>query len=126
MKAFLLVVVAAIVVVGLTGCGTTSSGSSSGQQVSREDYGGAWPLTVDSGTLRCESPAGESFGAVTFTSDEDGTTYWVNGTAGNIAEEKGWQEIRPIWADDPTDSSGLGLKKSMGPLIDAGLALCGE
>jgi hypothetical protein len=57
---------------------------------------------------------------VTFVAE--GTTYWVNGTAGNAADERGWEDVRPIWADDPADA---GLKISIGPLIDDGLALCG-
>jgi hypothetical protein len=102
----------------LAACGETTSGTASNERhVSRTDYGEAWPLTVESGTLRCEGAS-----AVTFRS-EDGTTYWVNGTAGGQAEEHGWQNIRPIWADDPEFE---GLKISIGPLIDDGLNLCGD
>jgi hypothetical protein len=110
--------VVAVAALGLTACGESGSGTAANERsVSRADYGSAWPLTVESGTLRCEEA-----GAVTFTSD-DGATYWVNGTAGNEAEARGWKNIRPIWADDPTAE---GLKISIGPLIDDGLALCGE
>jgi hypothetical protein len=105
-----------VAVAGLTACGgsTPSSTASNERGVGRADYGNDWPLTVDSGTLRCEAP-----GAVTFTSD--GTTYWVNGTAGNQAETRGWADIHAIWADDPSDP---GLKIYIGTLIDDGLALC--
>ncbi len=105
----------AVAALGLTACGGSNERS-----VSRADYGNAWPLTVESGTLRCEEP-----GAVTFTSDEDGTTYSVNGTAEGMAEASGWQNIRPIWADDPNPTME-GLEISIGPLIDDGLALCGD
>lgn len=83
--------------------------------VSRSDYGRRWPLTVSSGVLRCDEP-----GEVTFTAP-DGTTYWVNGTAGNAAALNEWYRIDPIWKDDPADPY---LKISIGPLIDDGLALC--
>jgi hypothetical protein len=73
--------------------------------VSRSGYGDAWPLKVDRGTLGCTQP-----GAVTFTST-DGTVYWVNGTAGDMAGKNGWLDIRPIWANDPTTP---GLKKDIG------------
>jgi hypothetical protein len=94
-----------------------SDSSSSGKRVSRSDYGKDWPLKVESGTLSCND------GAVTFTSNE-GKIYWVNGTAGNQAAEQGWQDIHPIWAKNPDPYSGP--KKYIGPLIDDGLALCGQ
>jgi hypothetical protein len=104
----------------LAACGGSGSGSGTAaneRAVSRSDYGSRWPLTVDSGTLRCDQP-----GSVTFSSG--GTTYWVNGTAGGVATDNGWQDIQSIWADDP--SAGMdGIKIGIGPLIDDGLALCG-
>lgn len=81
--------------------------------VSRESMGDEWPLTVDSGVLACDGKDG--FGSVTFT--VDGTTYGVNG----IAMGQGLPAMDPIWADDPATP---GLKMNMGPIIDAGLALC--
>jgi hypothetical protein len=113
----------AVAALCLAACGEAGSSGNSDSQtasneraISRTDYGDDWPLTVESGTLRCDEP-----GAVTFTSDDNGTTYWVNGTAGDMADSNGWQDIRPIWADDPANP---GLKISIGPLIDDGLALC--
>lgn len=109
----------------VAGCGESTSGTSGADNsdtasnerlVSRADYGDEWPLTVGSGTLRCDGSA------VTFTS-ADGTTYWVNGTAGGQAEEQGWANVRSIWADDPAYE---GLKINIGPLIDDGLELCGD
>ena|SRR5437660_8134727 len=91
----------------------TSGGSDvagSSVQVTRADFGDAWPLTVDGGTLACEGA-----GAVTFT--VGGTTYAVNGMASGNGQ---WPDIDPIWAkgsDTP--------KKDIGPLIDRGLQLCG-
>jgi Protein of unknown function (DUF2511) len=87
--------------------------------VSRTDYGNDWPLTVESGTLRCDPPS-----AVTFTT-ENGTTYWINGTAASMADGNGWLDVEPIWADDPDPTyEGLDLKINIGPLIDDGLTLC--
>jgi len=103
-----------MVALAAAACVGTSSTAANAQQVSSADYGADWPLTVDSGTLRCEGA-----GAVTFTAD--GTTYWVNGTAGGLADENGWADIEAIWADDP---SGDAPKISIGPLIDDGLKLC--
>jgi hypothetical protein len=72
-----------------------------------------WPLTADEGVLRCEGSGG--VGQVTI--DVDGTKYAVNGSAKG---DKSNAAIDPIWAEDTTP----GLKKSIGPLIQEGLALC--
>jgi len=61
-------------------------------------------------------------GAVTFTAN-DGTVYWVNGTAGNVASQNGWNDIRSIWAK-PAHPLFAGERKDIGVLIDAGLKLC--
>lgn len=89
--------------------------------VSQNDMGAAWPLTVKSGVLACQPlDSGGRVQLVTFTA-ADGKTYAVNGTAKGHAKSRGWLEIRPIWKDDPAIP---GLKISIGPLIDRGLALC--
>jgi hypothetical protein len=79
--------------------------------VSRAQYGTAWPLTVESGTLRCAPGR-----AVVFRTT-DGTDYAVNGTA----MDGSYEDIRAIWADDPT---GVAPKIDISPLIQAGLKLC--
>jgi hypothetical protein len=99
----------------LTGCGgTTKTDGSANGDVSRAQFesdGKRWPLTVDRGTLDCESGS-----RITFTSGD--TTYAVNGLAKG---DHKWTEIDPIWADD---GSGLDLKVDIGDLIEAGQALC--
>lgn len=102
----------------VAGCGGTGSSGHS-QRVTSADYGASWPLTVSGGTLGCQNP-----GAVTFTTD-DGTTYWVNGTAGDVADQHGWQDIKPIWQKDPHPVIP-GQRLDIGVLIDAGLKLCGS
>lgn len=82
-----------------------------GAEVSRSDYGQEWPLTVDQGKLRCESPS-----AVVFTAP-DGSEYAINGAAST----QGYAEIDPIWRNNPDISEA---KVNIGPLIDDGLALC--
>ena len=83
--------------------------------VHRSDYGEAWPLTIDRGTLRCEPP-----GTVVFTAP-DGTQYAVNGMAEG---QQGLADIEPIWRDDPDPPAGADLKVSIHPLIERGLELC--
>jgi len=78
--------------------------------VSASDFGDEWPLTVTSGTLRCEAPSVVVFSA-------GGVEYGVNG----MATTQGYPEIDPIWADDPSEYIP---KKNIGPLIQRGLELC--
>lgn len=94
------------VAVSLTGCGEGN--------VSSDEFGSDWPLTVDSGDLRCEGS--EGFGAVVFT-DPGGDEYGLNG----VALSQGYPPIDPIWKNDPDLA---GLKISIGALIDRGLSLC--
>ncbi|WPD17984.1 DUF2511 domain-containing protein [Thermaerobacter composti] len=79
-----------------------------GTRISAEDLGEEWPLTVDSGYLRCDQQA------VIF--HHDGVDYAVNGTA----KSRGLPPIDPIWADGDI----AGTKKDIGPLIQRGLTLC--
>lgn len=95
------------------GCGGQSGGEPPGH-VEPADFDQPWPLTVESGTLRCEPP-----GAVVFTAP-DGTEYAVNG----MAEGQDYADIEPIWRDDPDPPAGADLKVSIHPLIEAGLDLC--
>ena len=81
--------------------------------VSRADYGDAWPLTVESGVVRCDLGHAVVFHA------PDGTDYALNGIA--MAEPEKYKDLHPIWADDP---GGIAPKLSIGPLIELGLNLC--
>lgn len=70
-----------------------------------------WPLTVGDGVLRCQPPD-----SVTIVAD--GTSYAVNGMASTQGHGV---EIDPIWLDNPDLA---GTKINIGPMINAGLALC--
>jgi hypothetical protein len=80
--------------------------------VTARQFGNDWPLTVRSGTLRCDDDA------VLF--ETGGRSYAVNGTAKTLT---GHPDIRPIWAANPRFDDPA-IKKNIGPLIDAGLELC--
>jgi hypothetical protein len=101
---------------------STSGGSSSSQpqiapneiRIARQDFGNAWPFTVEEGVLSCKGKGG--VGEVVLTAN--GTTYALNGVA------KGTKKYRPIddiWAENP---SLAGTKKDIGPIIERGLKLC--
>lgn len=69
-----------------------------------------WPFTVASGTLRCRNG-----GLVTF--EASGVEYALNGSA----QGAGYPSALPVWAVDPQVA---GLRLSLRPAIDAGLAMC--
>ena len=98
-------------------CAACSGGGDRGE-VTRKDYGKGWPLTVESATLHCRNSHGAGIGSVTITIN--GTEYGLNGTAKNSER---WPDFpRSLWRDDP--ELGHGIKESIGPLIQKGLALC--
>lgn len=78
-------------------------------EVSRDELGAEWPLSVERGRLACDRDA------VTFTAD--GETWALNG----VAQTRGFPEIDPIWLDHPSPNIP---KKSIAPLIERGLELC--
>ena len=99
----------ALAIAVVTGCtGPTVSTATPPGYVTRTQFGAAWPLTVDSGVLRCEG------GAIVFRAP-DGHDYGVNGLAAT------YDDIGPIWAAEP---KGITRKMNIGPLIEAGQKLC--
>lgn len=103
----------------LTACGSSDPDAEAAEPqpppneaaVTQDQYGDAWPLTVDEGVLRCD-PVDQ----VIFTGP-DGNEWQVNGAAASA----GYDDIEPIWADNPSID---GAKVNISPLIDDGLELC--
>lgn len=107
----------------LAGCssadgGRAGSGDVDGEPagyVERDDFGDAWPLTVDSGRVRCEP-----YETYVFVGP-GGTEYALNG----LAETEGYADIEPIWRDDPDPPvEGVDLKVSIDPLMQAASERC--
>lgn len=82
--------------------------------VHRDDYGDAWPFTVDDGIVDCEPGDRIVFRVGRIT-------YAVNGLAQSWAEQEGYADIRPIWRDDP---KGQLPKVSIHSIILLGMELC--
>lgn len=78
--------------------------------MTRAQFGDSWPFTVDSGYLDCVPPSCAVFRT-------GSTTYGLNG----LAKSRDFQDVRPIWRDDP---NAPGLKISIGPMIDLALKEC--
>lgn len=78
------------------------------KKVSKDEFGDAWPLTVDSGTII------NSNGAIIFC--HEAQEYQLNG----VATAQGYQAINPIWKNDPANPSA---KINIGSLIKIGLNL---
>jgi len=87
--------------------------------LSKSDIGDKWPLTVESGVVRCTRLTG---GVQVVTFETDGKTYAVNGTAKARIAQFGWIAIEEIQNRELNDL-GL-LKYPVTPILDAGLALC--
>ena len=83
---------------------------------------GPWPLTIDAGVLSCAEVPGAGQAAI--IADENGTVWALNGIARSYVPLLGGQaDIGPIWRDNPA-FPGLGMKVSIGPLIERALRLC--
>ena len=109
------------------------------QEISKQQFGAKWPLSVPSGMIKC-LPIGR--GAVVFESQEK--TYAVNGIAKGVARKYGFSNIEEIWLDDPefykfaeeaAIAENVPVKKAIkllggptkiniGPVLDAGARLC--
>lgn len=109
-----LVLLAVVAIAGIVWHSTSGGGEEKAHDrlVSRTDYPGTWPLTVDAGDLWCNN------GALTITVNNVGDSYSLNGTAAATGFNK---PLDPIWADDP---SSPGLKMSIAPLIADAQKLC--
>lgn len=106
--------------------------------ISKQQFGDKWPLSVDSGVVKC-LPIGN--GAVVF--EAKGKTYAVNGTAQGFAKKRGFLLIDEIWINDPNYHQMIKeiaasekqpvkeimkiikpTKVSIGPVLDSGVSLC--
>ncbi|MFI5493474.1 DUF2511 domain-containing protein [Actinoplanes sp. NPDC051859] len=111
--------VAAAVLLAATGCGAGTrdaapavplpAPSSTAQQVSAENFGHLWPLSVDHGTIECRPGTQAVFVA------EDGTEYALNGKA----EQAGIRSVDDIRAQGSSASD-----VSIGALLTRTMKLC--
>lgn len=97
-----------VVLFALSACGESSS--SSGLEVSKEEFGEAWPFTIDSGVVDCVDGQAAIF-------KTGGRSYQLNG----VARSRGYAPIDPIWRDDPEIP---GAKVSVGNMIAIALKQC--
>ncbi|MEX0605782.1 MAG: DUF2511 domain-containing protein [Marinobacter sp.] len=91
----------------LSGCGKSGD---SGLEVSKGEFDGSWPFTVDSGVVDCFDGEAAVFKA-------EGQSYQLNG----YARSRGYAPIDPIWKDNPDIP---GAKVSVGDMINLALKQC--
>ena len=91
------------------------------QDVSRAEFGGAWPLTVEKGTLRCMYPDPGRPQMQALLIVVDGVFYTLNGVAVTHAARMGWRDGRTIWREDPHNP---GAKIPITPVMERARALC--
>lgn len=91
------------------------------QTVSASEFGPAWPLTVQSGDLRCVLPDSSRTDVQALIFMNAGQAYALNGTARSHAGRMGWSELGALWRDSPASD---GTKVSIAPLIERAQRLC--
>lgn len=91
------------------------------QLVTRDEFGGTWPLKVDRGTLRCMYPDHDRPQLHALLIVVDGVFYALNGIAKTHASRMGWQQIESIWLDN---GAIPGTKVPITPLADRAAKLC--
>jgi hypothetical protein len=88
---------------------------SSGLEVTRAQYGDAWPFSVDQGTLSCKTSGGGRLRSAVFKSED--TEYALN----VVAEGRGYASVEPIWRSNP---QFLGAKIALAPMVALALQQC--
>jgi len=106
----------ALALLATTAQAQTSTQPGTYTPVARTSFAGAWPFTVDAGTLACYRGQG-----LIFTTG--GKTYALNGAALSLGQSLGytWQRANPVWRDNPDLP---GTKVPMGDIIKTGQKLC--
>lgn len=84
------------------------------QEVTREEFGEAWPFTVDSGVVACRSVS-----SVIFITDRK--IYAVNGLA---MSDGIYEDIKEIWRVDPEAGKYGAPRVNLSPILSIGLDLC--
>ena len=87
----------AVVVLALSGCSSddaTDDDTAIGPEVTREQLGDEWPLTVDGGTVICEAVNART-DAIVFRAD-DGTTYALDGAALAFTDYPSIAEVQAV------------------------------
>lgn len=91
------------------------------QVVNRAEFGGAWPLTVDGGTLRCKFPDADRPQLHALLIEVGADTYALNGVAKTHAARNGWRDVKEVWRDNPHIP---GTKVPVAPLLERAAVLC--
>lgn len=91
------------------------------QDVSSDEFGGAWPLTVPRGTLRCMYPAPDRPQLTAHLIVVEGVFYALNGTAQSHADRMGWRRVESIWRESQAIP---GTRVPLTPLRERAAKLC--
>ncbi len=115
--------IALLITAVATACGasdTTATSSVRSEHVSKTTFKGKWPVTVDSGTLACDTTKADS---ITFSPDGTTDIYAEKGSAMGWAPKEGWKNFRDIWA---IDLDGPGPNVNATDFDNEGHKLCGK
>lgn len=99
-------------------CSSTAFAAEVSKELDYLSFGEDWPLTFQKAKVSCIN---KRFVFVYNTDTDD--RYPVNGNAKNAVQvgKMEGEDLATVWADNPDYK---GLKKNIGPILDAGLALC--
>jgi hypothetical protein len=85
------------------------------KEISKNQFGNNWPLTIEKGYLSCNNGR-------CVTLRYEGKIYGLNGVAKTFYKnDPDYADINEIWAND---TNMYGLKMSIAPLIEEGLKMC--
>ena len=98
--------------------GVVAACGGGGNTITSEDYGSAWPFTVNEVELHCE---GDSDIAAVWV-EHDGKRYPLTGFTETYwkGRNRTFSDLERIWRNNPS----TGAKVSIGPITRDGLAKC--
>ena len=104
------------------------------RKISRENFHGTWPFTIDSAVVRCVQYDANGVNPQLMRGvviEADRVTYALNGTAKSHAQMYGYHPIEEIWAIDTAMTNlstrtgfGASVRVDIGDVTKLGLSLC--
>ncbi len=113
MKRYLLVLTA-VLLVAFVACG---GGSDEGREATADEFGQAWPLSVESGVVSCIGASGVAIGREIALITIDGTTYGLN----QDALDANYPDLEALRIDNPAIP---GVRLDLGTLISLAIRQC--
>ncbi len=105
-----------LALLALAACGG-NGGADEGRVATADDFGQAWPLSVESGVVSCIGGSGVAIGREIALITIDGTTYGLNSSA----LEANYPDLEALRIDNPAIP---GVRLDLGTLISLAIRQC--